>query len=112
MVMLFGLMNAPAPFKRIMDGILRETQFTSTYSDDVVVFSKTTIEHTEHLQSIFDNIRKHDLRLKITICKLSMSEVNFVGHIVGADGIEVKSEKISVIKNALTYKTLLRSEVS
>jgi len=52
-VMTFGLKNAPQIFQRKMDNIFRNyKEFTYTYIDDVLVFSKTKEEHYLHLKQV------------------------------------------------------------
>jgi len=43
--MPFGLSGAPASFQRLMDTILRDLSFVTTYIDDVLVYSSSIEEH-------------------------------------------------------------------
>ena len=54
-VMLFGLTNAPATFKRTMQMVLGELFYTiaPVYIDDIIVHSKTFDEHLEDLEKVF-----------------------------------------------------------
>jgi len=54
-VMPFGLCNAPATFERLMENVLRDIigKIGLVYMDDVIVFSKTSAEHIEHLRIVF-----------------------------------------------------------
>ncbi len=49
--MQFGLMNSQATFQRMMDRILLKVDNVLCYVDDVVIFSKNTAEHAEHLEN-------------------------------------------------------------
>ena len=52
-VMSFGLKNAPQIFQRKMDNIFGNyKEFTCTYIDDVLVFSKTKEKHYLHLKQV------------------------------------------------------------
>ena len=55
MVMPFGLTNAPTLFMTLMDTVLRPYlgKFLVVFLDDILVYSKTRKEHTEHLRSVF-----------------------------------------------------------
>ena len=60
-VVPFGLVNAPANFQRMMNGVLRGglDAFCMVYLDDIRIFSRTAKEHEEHLcwvlQPLADN---------------------------------------------------------
>ena len=47
--MPFGLKNAAQAFQRMMDGILRDTDFAFVYLDDILIASRTEKEHIDHL---------------------------------------------------------------
>ena len=52
-VMPFGLCGAPSSFQRMMDEVLAGLPFVSTYIDDVLVYSKNSLEHSTHLCQVF-----------------------------------------------------------
>ena len=48
--MPFGLQGAPATFQRLMDGVIAGLEdFTSTYLDDMIIFSNTWEDHCVYL---------------------------------------------------------------
>ena len=58
--MPFSLCNAPATFQRLMQAVLAgmEWDFCFVYLDDILVCSRTFEEHLDHLQEVFDRLRK------------------------------------------------------
>ena len=70
-VMPFGLSNAPAVFQEL-------NHFSTAYLDDILIYSETLEEHLFHLQSVFDRLRQHDLRLKLKKCSFLQSETNYL----------------------------------
>jgi hypothetical protein len=51
LVMSFGLMNAPAHFMYLMNSVFISEldKFVMVFNDDILVYSKSTEEHEEHL---------------------------------------------------------------
>lgn len=50
--MQFGLMNVPETFQPIMNKVLRDTPFAHIYLDDIAIFSKELLDHTDHVINI------------------------------------------------------------
>jgi hypothetical protein len=52
LVLPFGITNAPACFRREMNGLFGHLPFVSVYMDDILVFNSSMAEHTAHLTGI------------------------------------------------------------
>ena len=72
LVMSFELTNAPAIFMNLMNTIFREFLgvFILVFMDDILVFSKNEEEHKEHLEKVFDVLRRHKLYAKRSKCQI------------------------------------------
>ncbi|KAL5496439.1 hypothetical protein EMCRGX_G012722 [Ephydatia muelleri] len=66
-----------------MDRILRGSQESEAYLDDVVIISETWEEHLKHLTDILERIRKAGLTVKLGKCQFAMSQCVYLGHVVG-----------------------------
>jgi hypothetical protein len=101
LVMPFGLTNAPATFQSMMNNVLRPylDKFVLVYLDDILVYSKTPEDHLEHIRLVLDKLREHKLFAKLSKCAFALESVDFLGHVVSRQGIQVDPNKISVIKN-------------
>lgn len=99
--MPFGLQNAPSTFQRLMTCCFGDLNFTQLliYLDDLIIFSKTFDEHLERLQGVFDRLREHGLKLKPSKCQLVRKEVQYLGHLVSAEGIRTDPDKISKVRD-------------
>ncbi|CAM5169467.1 unnamed protein product, partial [Eretmochelys imbricata] len=80
-VLPFGLRNAPATFQRLVDGLLAGLgEYAVAYLDDVAIFLDSWAEHLEHLQKVFERIRKAGLTVKAKKCQIGLNRVTYLGH--------------------------------
>ncbi len=49
--------------------------------------------HLTNLRLVFDRLKEAGLKLKPRKCRLCLHKVNFLGHIVSADGIQTDTQK-------------------
>ncbi|KAK0583355.1 hypothetical protein LWI29_036098 [Acer saccharum] len=75
--MPFGLTNAPATFQSLMNDLFwpHLRKFILVFFDDILIYSKTWIDHLEHLQ-----------------------QVEYLGHLISADGVAVDPAKIQSVQ--------------
>src|SRR5437764_550300 len=99
--MPFGLCNAPATFQRTMDTVLCgiKEKFVLVYLDDVIIYSKTFSKHLQHIIEVLNRIREANLRLKAEKCHFAATELQFLGHVVGKEGVKPDPEKIDKMVN-------------
>ncbi len=105
--MPYGLTNAPATFQCLMEKVLKGFIGLKCllYLDDVIVFSDTFKETLDNLMAILCRYREYNLKLKAKKCSLFQRKVNFLGHVVSANGIECDPSKIDKIKDLQAPKT-------
>ncbi|CAI7814886.1 unnamed protein product [Closterium sp. NIES-54] len=100
LVMPFGLCNAPATFQAEMNHILRPLldECVVVYLDDILIYSKNMKEHVEHLRKVFEILRKNKFYVKLSKSDFALKKVQFLGHMVGAEGVHVDPRKIEAVK--------------
>ena len=59
----FGLTQAPAYFQMLVNKVLEGLDFTFGYLDDILIFSKNTEEHLQHVRILFERLHQADLKL-------------------------------------------------
>jgi hypothetical protein len=98
-VMPFGLTNAPATFQSLMNAVLRPylDTFVLVYLDDVLIYSKTQEEHKRHLALVLQALREHKLYAKLSKCEFGKRQLNFLGHVIGDNGISMDPSKVEAI---------------
>ena len=72
------------------------------YIDDIVVKSRRTNEHVDHLRTSFERMRHHQLKLNPLKCAFGVRAGNFLRFLVHESGIEVDHNKAKVIASANT----------
>ena len=67
------------------------------YLDDIIVFSQTPEEHLVRLQAVFDKLKAARLKLKPSKCELFKNQINYLGHVVGQEGVSTDPDKIKAV---------------
>jgi len=95
-VMPFGVTNAPAVFMNYMNRIFRRwlDKFVIVFIDDILIYSRTREEHADHLRVVLDVLREHQLYGKLSKCEFWLEEVQFLGHVISAEGIAVDPSSV------------------
>ena len=98
-VLNFGLTNAPATFQSAMNNVFKDVmgKFVLVYLDDILIFSKNLEEHRMHVRHVLETLRKQRFYAKASKCTFCSSELEYLGHIVGRDGIKVDPRKVSAV---------------
>jgi hypothetical protein len=112
-VMPFGLSNAPATFQSLMNDIFSDhlRKFILVFFDDILVYSQTMEEHLQHLHIALSLLRQHQLAAKMRKCVFGVSHVEYLDHVISAEGVSTDPVKISAIADWETPQsvTQLRS---
>ncbi|KAI3510609.1 hypothetical protein L1887_17736 [Cichorium endivia] len=100
LVMPFGLTNAPAAFMDLMNRVCKPylDKFVIVFIDDILIYSRSEADHERHLRSVLSLLKREALYAKFSKCEFSLREVQFLGHVVGKDGIKVDPAKIEAIE--------------
>lgn len=107
-VMPFGLCNAPQTMCRLIDEIippeLRNSVFG--YLDDLIIVSEDFESHLTLLVRISEQFRRANLTLNIAKSKFCVTQVQYLGYVIGNGGITTDPQKISAIINWPVPKTI------
>ncbi|GJP38862.1 hypothetical protein CLOM_g23274, partial [Closterium sp. NIES-68] len=104
LVMPFGLTNAPATFQAEMNHILRPLldECVVVYLDDILIYSRDMKQHVEHLRRVFEILRRERFYVKLSKSEFALEKVQFLGHLVSAQGVHVDPKKVEAVR---TWKT-------
>eukprot|EP00253_Pinus_taeda_P004559 PITA_04559 len=103
LVVPFGLTNAPATFQSCMNHIFRNhlRKFVLVFFDDILIYSRTWEEHLQHIETVLHISQEQQFYAKLSKCEFGLTEMLYLGHIIGVDGVRVHEEKIRAIREWL-----------
>jgi hypothetical protein len=99
LVMSFGLTNVPAVFMDTMNRVFHDylDQFTVVFIDDILIYSRTSEEHEEHLQRALERLKREKLYAKLNKCEFWLDSVSFLGHVISGERVVVDPEKVKAV---------------
>ena len=112
-VLPFGIANAPWIFQRVMSLAFANFGQPSgllVYMDDLIACSATWEAHLKLLEDMFRALQTAGLTLKPAKIHFGPKEVQYLGHVLSADGIRMGEDRIKAIvdlKTPTTIKELL-----
>lgn len=80
-------------FKDLLDS------FVVVYLDDILIYSKSPDQHLDHLKQVLKRLQDHHLYAKLSKCDFFKSEVEFLGHVVGHEGVKVDPTKVKAVQD-------------
>ena len=97
--MPFGLTSAPATFQSLMNDLFRPylVKFILVFFDDILVYSKTWDGHLSHIRIVLTILSTNHLFAKETKCRLGVSHIGYLGHVVTDQRVSVDSTKIQAV---------------
>jgi Reverse transcriptase (RNA-dependent DNA polymerase) len=100
----FGLVTAPDTFQRSVNAILSSVRFkcTITYLYDIIIYSSMFFEERLiDLLKVLKLLRDSGITLKLANCSFCAMEVQYLGFIVGREGLKVDEMKLEAIWRSL-----------
>jgi len=97
-VMFFGLTNSLATFQAIINNILQDlidTGDIAAFIDNMLVETEDERRHNKVVEEILKRIKSNNLYLKPEKHMWKFKEINFLGLVMGIDGIKIQKEKVA-----------------
>jgi len=98
-VMPFGLTNAPSTFQDMMNHVLSDILDVGVlaYMDDILVYAKTEEEHDRLVREVLERLQHNGLAISPEKCVWKAEEVEFLGYVIGRDGIRMSQDKVEAV---------------
>ena len=99
--MPFGVTNAPAAFMDLMYRVFKPClgEFVVVFIDDILIYSKSEVEHENHLRLALQILRERKLYAKFNKWEFWLPTISFLGHVINKEGISVDPSKIEAVVN-------------
>ena len=104
--MPFGFRNAAQTFQRFIDQVLQGLPFVVAYIDDILVASTSPDEHLKHLEQLFQRLDQYGIVINADKCILGANSLEFLGHLISADGVSPLPTKVEAIQDFQPPTTL------
>lgn len=100
-VMPFGLTCAPTTFQAAMNTIFAHAirKIVLVFVDDILIYSQTLLDHQKHLREVFRLLEQNQLYVKKSKCSFAQNSLEYLGHIVSAQGVATDPSKITAVQN-------------
>jgi hypothetical protein len=98
--MVFGLINEPYEFSRLMQRILHplKNKVAMWYLDDILVPSMSFDDMIKRLRQVLDALKSANLTLKLSKCYFGFPEVTYLGFMLSADGVRPGEQKMVAVQ--------------
>jgi len=93
----FGISSAPEIFQREMKKVLVGLSGVVCQMDDILIYARNQREHDDRLEQVLKRLQESGITLNAEKCEFRKTELRFLGHIIGAEGIKADPEKIMAV---------------
>jgi len=95
-----GVKGGPDSFQRAMQEVMRTIKASVfVYIDDLIIASESEEAHLKDIDEVLQRIIQFGMKIRLEKCSWARSRVQFLGHLIGSDGIRPNPEKVRIIKD-------------
>ena len=92
-----GISSSSGWFVKVINEVIKGLKQVTAYLDDVIVLDSDPIAHVQTIRSLFERLRKHNLKLSPLKARLGATDANFLVHSISPAGLHPNAEKVSAL---------------
>jgi len=98
-VIPFGLTNAPSTFQDMMNHVFSDMLDVGVlaYLDNILVYADTEESYDRTIKEVLKRLQTNGLAISPEKCIWKAKEVEFLGYIIGREGIKMSGEKVEAV---------------
>jgi len=73
-------------------------KFVIIFFDDILIYSQSFSDHLENLRMALQTLTDNSFVLKLSKCSFATQQVEYLGHLVSAKGVEPVPAKVAVVQ--------------
>jgi len=97
--MPFGLTNTPSNFQDMVNHVFSDMIDLGllVYKDDFLIYAKTQEEHDQRFKEMLRRLQENRLAVSPDKCVWKTQGVEFLGYVIGQDGIKMARGKVEAV---------------
>jgi len=73
--------------------------FVVIYLDDILIYSDNMDNHKKHVKEVLKRLQENRLYISPTKCVFYQNRIEFLGFVLGVDGLRMDESKTQTIQN-------------
>jgi hypothetical protein len=69
------------------------------FFDNMLVYSRSYLEHLSHLEQVFRILHKEQWRVKMSKCSFALREITYLGYVISEKGVATCPDKVHAVAN-------------
>ena len=94
--MLQGSSASPGWCVKVINEVIKDRNLVAAYLTDVSVFDSDPIAHIQTIRSLFERLRKHNLKLSPSKARLGTTDASFLGHSISPAGLRPNAKETAL----------------
>ena len=92
-----------------MNTVFQGLDMVFTFVDDVLIASDDITTHLKDIEAVLERLKQYGLHCSIKKCEWMKNEIEFLGFLITAEGLQPKADKVEAIQRwprPTSYKSL------
>lgn len=81
-------------------------KFVLVFFDDILIYSPNLQFHVKHLEQVLDILQSNQLFVRKSKCVFAASSVEYLGHMISAEGVTMDPSKVESVVNWLVASSV------